>query len=291
MVAPGRRVTLAAPHIYSTPGRRELLATVISGGCFPGQSATAQGAVVNVAPQGSPPQPLVTTPPVALNVGQAVPELPGLGELPTGSVTVPTLPGVDVPALPSIPSPSLPSVPAPPPAPVTPAARASQCHSFAQAISAARCRNIYRWFSRTRTAERKAKAALLCLLNAERRRHGLRALRANARLARAAKAHSRTMVQQRFFAHVGPGRSSPTARLYAARYLPGRGGWAIGENLGFGTGAMTRPISIHQAWMHSTLHRAAMLSPRFREVGFGLYPGIPFQSRGATFTANFATRR
>ncbi len=99
------------------------------------------------------------------------------------------------------------------------------------------------------------------------------------------------MVQRRFFAHVGPGRTNPAARLFAARYLPGRGRWAIGENLGFGTGAMTRPISIHQAWMHSTLHRAAMLSARFREVGFGLYPGIPFQSRGATFTANFATRR
>ncbi len=120
VVTPGRRVTLAAPHIYATPGRRALLATVVSGGCFPAQSATVQGALVNVVPQGSAPQPLVTTPPVALNVGEVVPELPGLGELPTGSVTVPSLPGVEVPALPSIPSPSLPSVPAPPPLPRCP---------------------------------------------------------------------------------------------------------------------------------------------------------------------------
>ena len=65
----------------------------------------------------------------------------------------------------------------------------------------------------------------------------------------------------------------------------------IGENIGFGTGSLTRPASIHRAWMHSTPHRAAMLSTRFREVGFGIYPGIPFQSRGATFTADFAAKR
>ena len=65
----------------------------------------------------------------------------------------------------------------------------------------------------------------------------------------------------------------------------------VGENIGFGTGSLTRPASIHQAWMHSTPHRAAMLSTRFREVGFGISPGIPFQSRGATFTADFAAAR
>ena len=103
-------------------------------------------------------------------------------------------------------------------------------------------------------------------------------MRANGRLQRAARAHSRTMVQRRFFAHVGPGTLNPAARLRSTRYLPGRGRWAIGENIGFGTGALTRPIAIHSAWMHSTPHRAAMLSPRFREVGFGVYPGSPYLS-------------
>ena len=159
------------------------------------------------------------------------------------------------------------------------------------ALPAAGCPNRHRWFSRTRRGEREAKAALLCLLNAERRRRGLRPLRANRKLARAARAHARDMVRYRFFAHIGRGRTTPTQRLYRARYLPGRGRWAVGENLGFGTGAMTRPAAIHSAWMHSTLHRAAMLSRRFREVGFGIDPGIPFQSRGATFTTDFATTR
>ena len=86
------------------------------------------------------------------------------------------------------------------------------------------------------------------------------------------------MVRHRFFAHIGRGRTTPAERLYRARYLPGHGRWAVGENLGFGTGALTRPAAIHSAWMHSTPHRAAMLSRRFREVGYGIAPGIPFQS-------------
>ena len=65
----------------------------------------------------------------------------------------------------------------------------------------------------------------------------------------------------------------------------------IGENIGFGTGSLSRPASIHSAWMHSTPHRAAMLSRRFREVGFGIAPGIPFRSQGATFTTDFGAKR
>ena len=97
------------------------------------------------------------------------------------------------------------------------------------------------------------------------------------------------MVRRRYFAHVAPGPSTPKRRLFGARYLPGRGRWAMGENLAFGTGALSRPAAIHSAWMHSTPHRAAMLNRRFREVGYGIYPGVPFRPRGATFTADFGT--
>jgi hypothetical protein len=290
VAAPGRRVTLTAPHQYSTPGRRSLVATVISGGCAPGQASAAQGIQVQVVRPGESPQPIVTTPPVVVPVGQLLPDLPGLGELPTGSVTIPSV-QVPVPGVPATPPiqvqlPGLPGLPTLPGLPALPGLPGLPRAGVAKA-----CPDRHRWFSRRRKGERRTKAALLCLLNAERRRRGLRPLRANARLARAARAHSRSMVRRRYFAHVGPGNTNPTKRLYAARYLPGGGRWAVGENIGFGTGAMTRPISIHQAWMRSTPHRAAMLSRKFREVGFGIYPGIPFQNRGATFTADFAATR
>ena len=279
VAAPGRRVTLTAPHRYTTAGRRSLVATVISGGCAPGQASTAQGIQVQVVRPGETPPPIVTTPPVVVPVGQLVPDLPGLGSLPTGSVTIPSVQVPGVPATPPI-QVEIPTLPALPKVPLLPRAGAAKG-----------CPDRHRWFSRGRAGERRTKAALLCLLNAERARRGLRPLHANARLARAARAHSRSMVRRRFFAHVGPGNTNPTRRLYAAGYLPGAGRWAVGENLGFGTGAMTRPVSIHQAWMRSTPHRAAMLSPKFREVGYGVYPGIPFQNRGATFTADFAATR
>ena len=94
VAAPGRKVTLAAPHVYPRPGKRSLVANVISGGCSPGQSSTAQAIQVEVVRPGQAPKPIITTPPVTVPVGQLLPELPGLGELPIGSVNVP---GVTVP--------------------------------------------------------------------------------------------------------------------------------------------------------------------------------------------------
>ncbi|HYI35716.1 MAG TPA: CAP domain-containing protein [Thermoleophilaceae bacterium] len=300
---PGRKVTLAAPHVYSTTGKRSVVANVSSGGCTLGNASTVQNILVQVVRPGQRPPPIITTTPVTVPIGSLVPSLPGLGELPKDGVNVglPGVPTVDLPDLPPITLPALPGLPPPPTIPAVPTPPITLPTLPKVPIvggllpnAAARgrgCRNRFRWYSRSRAEERKARAALLCLLNAERRRRKLRPMRANARLERAARAHSRTMVQRRFFAHVGPGTMNPAARLRSTRYLPGRGRWAIGENIGFGTGALTRPIAIHTAWMHSTPHRAAMLSPRFREVGFGVYPGSPYLSRGATFTADFAVNR
>jgi uncharacterized protein YkwD len=275
--APGARVTLAAPHVYSRAGQRSIRAAVVASGCTGGRASTLQGVQVDVVPAGAAPKPIVTLPPVTLPVGQILPELPGLGTLPSGSLDlgIPGVPEVPLPTLPALPPvPSLPTLPG------LPRARAS-----------AGCPGRNRWYRRGGKAERAAKAALLCLLNTERARRGLHPMYPNARLDRAARMHSRAMVRRRFFAHVGPGSLNPAARMRSARYLPGRGKWVIGENIGFGTGSMTRPTSIHKAWMRSTPHRAAMLSKRFREVGYGLYPGNPFSRRGATFTANFAATR
>jgi uncharacterized protein YkwD len=248
----GGAVTLAAPHTYSTAGARQLAATVTSGGCTPTPASTLQQATVTVVPPGQAAKPLVVIPPVTLP-GLTLPRLPGLGELPLpGGITLPGL-----------------------------GSRASVCPGAA------------RRFRDTRAGRRRADKSLLCLFNHERRRRGLHPVRLNHRLDRAALAHSRAMVRDRFFAHVGPGaRVSLFYRLRRTRYIPRRGSWAIGENIGFGTGSLGSPLAMHRAWMHSPPHRHAILQPRFREVGFGVYRGAPYaRHRGATYTADFGVRR
>ncbi len=258
VAAPGRRVTLFAPHEYATPGSRRIGARVTSAGCTGGQPSTVQRLVVKVAPRGQAPRPIQILPPRIIPLGQPIPALPGLGSLPLSRADIP------LPAL-------------APPAPVR---------------IAAACPGSYQRFRATRAGERAARSALLCLLNRERRRRGLRAVRGNGRLVRAAVGHSRTMVRRRFFAHVGPGSLDLAARLRMARYIPRRGGtWLIGENIGFGRGRMSRPVSMHRAWMRSTPHRAAMLDRRFHEVGIGPTAGSPYGRRGATFTVDFGYRR
>ena len=56
----------------------------------------------------------------------------------------------------------------------------------------------------SRASRRIARRALLCLLNQARRAHGLRPLRGNGRLLKAAERHSRSMVLGGFFSHVDP---------------------------------------------------------------------------------------
>src|SRR4051794_36676109 len=78
---------------------------------------------------------------------------------------------------------------------------------------------------------RAAARATLCLLNAERRRHFLRRLRPNSRLAAAARRHSRDMVRRRYFSHTTPSGTPFDVRIRHTGYLLGARRWMIGENL------------------------------------------------------------
>src|SRR6478672_6794939 len=77
--------------------------------------------------------------------------------------------------------------------------------------------------------------ATLCLLNQERSRYALSPLRLNARLSRAAMAHSRDMVAHNYFAHVTPSGITPGDRIRATGYFDRTRSWAIGENIEWGT--------------------------------------------------------
>jgi len=139
-----------------------------------------------------------------------------------------------------------------------------------------------------------ARDTTLCLLNRERAQRGLSALRENARLRDSAQGHSRDMVDRFFFSHVSPGGSSVADRIRRTGYLDGARSWAVGENLAWGTGALSTPAKIVDSWMHSPGHRANVLEGRFREIGIGISLDVPVKvrsaNRGATYTANFGAR-
>ena len=131
--------------------------------------------------------------------------------------------------------------------------------------------------------------ATLCLLNGERADRGIAALRLNDRLQRAALAHGSDMVEHGFFSHSGRDGSQPAARIRETGYLSAPGNWRIGENLAWGTGELASPKAIVAAWMASSGHRANILQPAYREIGFGVLAGNPVsrEDGGATFVTEF----
>ena len=141
----------------------------------------------------------------------------------------------------------------------------------------------------------KARSAVLCLLNQERRANGLRPLRSDGRLRRAAKRHASHMARADFFDHTTPQGTSMTDRVRRAGYTRGARRWSIGENIAWGVGGLATPRQIVAAWMRSPGHRANILNAGFREIGIGIASGAPVRVHasggGATYTTDFGVRR
>jgi len=137
---------------------------------------------------------------------------------------------------------------------------------------------------------RTSARAVLCLVNMERARAGLPAVRANRRLARAARRHSRDMVRRNFFDHTAPDGAGPMGRVERAGYHRGASWWVIGETIAWGQGGLGSPASIVQSWMESPGHRGVLLERGYRDVGIGLAMGVPGGGPGVTVTADFGAR-
>ena len=118
-------------------------------------------------------------------------------------------------------------------------------------------------------------ASQLCLLNGVRADAGLPLLALDAKLSAAATAYAHDLVAGGYFSHTGRDGSTIRTRLDAVGYLPRDAGWAIGENLAWGTGPLATPGSIMQAWMNSPGHRENILNPDYREIGIGVSAGNP----------------
>jgi uncharacterized protein YkwD len=143
----------------------------------------------------------------------------------------------------------------------------------------------------TRANGSRAEAATFCLINVQRARHDLLALRQNADLARSSARHSQDMVSENYFDHVSPNGETPLARISASTYLPRRSGYELGENIAIGTMQLATPVAIVASWMSSARHRANILNPRFRDTGIGIVARVPSRysggQRGATYTEQF----
>jgi uncharacterized protein YkwD len=139
---------------------------------------------------------------------------------------------------------------------------------------------------------REIRAASLCLHNKVRAEHDLPALRENKRLRKAALAHSKDMVRDRFFAHITPDGVTMVDRILRAKYVREDEGWALGENLAWGTGSFGTPRGAVEAWMDSPGHRANLLRRTYRDVGIGVVLGVPVSdAAGATYTVDFGVKR
>jgi uncharacterized protein YkwD len=133
--------------------------------------------------------------------------------------------------------------------------------------------------------------ATLCLVNEQRSRHGRKALTSSPQLRKVAQDYSRAMVRQRFFDHVSPGGSTLLSRVRrGTTYLSGVSGYALGENIAWGSGEYATPRQTVKSWMESTGHRANILNRAFRHIGVGVAFGAPEDAQGmpaATYTTDF----
>src|SRR5688572_28114384 len=119
----------------------------------------------------------------------------------------------------------------------------------APSTALAACKNSHAHPAETSPAT--IRNATLCLLNRRRAANDRRKLRTNRRLAKAAVAHARDMVRRDYFAHTAPGGVSFVDRIMRQDYVGPDQGWALGENLAWGSHGLASPRAIVRSWMQS----------------------------------------
>jgi len=132
------------------------------------------------------------------------------------------------------------------------------------------------------TSLTQAESSLLSAMNSARAAHGLRPLRADGRLERAARGHSSYMLRTGTFAH-----GAFAARIRRVGVRAPR----IGENLAWSSGSLTAARAIVSMWLASPEHRANLLHPGYRFVGVGALRGaFAGQANALMVTTDFAGR-
>lgn len=101
------------------------------------------------------------------------------------------------------------------------------------------------------------------LVNVERAKAGLPALKTNWELSRVARYKSQDMIDKNYFSHTSPTYGSPFDMMknFGLSYR------TAGENIAMG---QRTPSEVVTAWMNSPGHRANILNASFTEIGVGL---------------------
>ncbi|GFR34439.1 SafA/ExsA family spore coat assembly protein [Thermobrachium celere] len=101
------------------------------------------------------------------------------------------------------------------------------------------------------------------LVNIERAKVGLPALKENWQLSRIARYKSQDMINKNYFSHYSPTYGSPFDMIesFGLKFS------AAGENIAMG---QRTPQEVMNAWMNSPGHRSNILSPTYTEIGVGL---------------------
>ena len=168
------------------------------------------------------------------------------------------------------------------------AAAAALVAAASPAQAQAACANADKRPSQATIAQ--LRAATVCLVNAERRRHGRKTLRRNSGLALAGQRHARDMVRKRYFSHDSLSGRDFKDRILSTGYTRGAA-TILGENLAWGSHRLATPRAIVRSWMKSPGHRANILQPKFRHIGVGIVRAAPTRARNAaTYAAEFGRR-
>ena len=127
-----------------------------------------------------------------------------------------------------------------------------------------------------------AVTGLLQAVNQTRVAHGLRPLKVDTSLVRAARSHSAAMLKGNFFAH-----GNFHSRMVAFHVQ----GPVAGENLAWGNGPYASAGSIIDEWLASPEHRANLLRAGWTRIGIGITQGTFLGNDGSSIvTADFAGR-
>jgi uncharacterized protein YkwD len=107
------------------------------------------------------------------------------------------------------------------------------------------------------------------LHNATRVNNGLKPLCVDPRLTKAARSHSREMIEKDYFSHSSYNGESVGQRLKRFGYQRS----VYSENIAGGSGTYGNPDSTFRRWMNSSGHKSNILDGKFRPVGVGTHTG------------------
>lgn len=117
---------------------------------------------------------------------------------------------------------------------------------------------------------------MLDMVNAERKKEGLKPLKADLELRKVARKHSEDMLARSYFSHYTPEKKSPFDRINDAEVTF----ITAGENLSLAPNLKLA----HEGLMNSPGHRANILHPSFGRLGIGILSG---GRHGLMITQNF----